>query len=175
VILELVGPALNPRHRSPLLAVSKRPVVGGLRDARYLDVYAAHGFDEIVAALGYGSYFVKEYFLNFFTLNNDIIIDPATGITEIHEGRQTRWEIDIVGTGVDTMPGGRLHRGGEWFGDQTFMMTHGDDVADIDVGVLAAFHRGHGNFATVTAVRPPPDSAGWFSTATATESQVYGS
>jgi len=134
----------------PMVEIGGKPILWHI-----MNIYAWHGFDEFVVALGYRGDFIKEYFLNFFALNNDITIDLVSGTTEIHEGRQPRWKIDLVDTGVDSMTGGRLGRCKDWLGSKTFMMTYGDGVADIDLRALAAFHREHGKLATVTAVRPP--------------------
>lgn len=120
-----------------------------------LNIYSAHGFNEFVLALGYKGEVVKEYFLNFFALNNDITVDLRTGSTTVHDGRQPTWRVHLVDTGLESQTGGRLRRLREWVGNETFMMTYGDGVADVNINELVAFHRAHGKFATVTTVRPP--------------------
>jgi glucose-1-phosphate cytidylyltransferase len=109
-----------------------------------------------VIALGYKAEVIKEYFLNFYALNNDISIDLSSGKTIIHDGNQPKWKIHLVDTGLHTETGGRLKRLANWLGkNENFMFTYGDGVADVDLHALLDFHKAHGKLATVTAVRPP--------------------
>jgi glucose-1-phosphate cytidylyltransferase len=121
-----------------------------------MSTYAAYGINEFVIALGYKGEVIKEYFLNFYAINNDITIDLATGKTDIHDGNQPNWKIHLVDTGLYTQTGGRLKRLRYWLReDETFMFTYGDGVADIDLNALLKFHKSHGKLATVTTVRSP--------------------
>jgi glucose-1-phosphate cytidylyltransferase len=121
-----------------------------------LNIYAAFGVDEFIVALGYRGEVIKEYFLNFFALNNNISLDLANGTTTVHQGNQPRWRVHLVDTGLHTQTGGRLKRLARWLGDdRTFMMTYGDGVADVNVRALLKFHESHGKLATLTTVRPP--------------------
>jgi glucose-1-phosphate cytidylyltransferase len=121
-----------------------------------MNTYACYGIDEFIIALGYKGEVIKEYFLNFYALNNDITLDLATGGTVVHDGRQPRWKVHLVDTGAATQTGGRVRRLARWLGeDRTFMMTYGDGVADVDIRALLRFHESHGKLATVTTVRPP--------------------
>src|SRR4051812_5896561 len=121
-----------------------------------LNLYAAHGFEEFVIALGYKGEVIKEYFLNFFALNNDISIDLRSGDTKVHRGKQPPWLVHLIDTGHDTQTGGRLKRLPSPFQtDGTFMMTYGEGLSNIDIRALLAFHKAHGKLATVTTVRPP--------------------
>ena len=121
-----------------------------------MNIFSCYGITEFIIALGYRAEFVKEYFLNFYALNNNITVDLATGGTTIHEGSQPRWKVHLVDTGLQTQTGGRVKRLEKWLGDdQTFMMTYGDGVADVDIRSLIKFHQSHGKLATVTTVRPP--------------------
>jgi glucose-1-phosphate cytidylyltransferase len=135
----------------PMVEIGGKPILWHL-----MNIYACHGFDEFVIALGYRGEFIKEYFLNFYALNNDITIDLAKGATTVHHGRQPHWKVHLVDTGVTTQTGGRVKRIGEWLGsDRTFMMTYGDGLANVDLRALVRFHESHGRLATVTTVRPP--------------------
>jgi len=135
----------------PMVEIGGKPILWHI-----MNIYAAHGVDEFIIALGYKAEMIKEYFLNFFALNNDISVDLATGKTTIHDGNQPRWKVHLVDTGPNTQTGGRLKRLGAWLEpDETFMFTYGDGVADIDLKALLAFHRSHGKLATVTTVRTP--------------------
>src|SRR5262245_44342494 len=122
-----------------------------------VNIYSAHGINEFIVALGYKAEIVKDYFLNFYALNNDISLTLATGKTTLHKnGNQSDWEVHLVDTGLYTQTGGRLKRLREWLrGEETFMLTYGDGVADLNIGSLLAFHRSHGKLATVTTVRSP--------------------
>jgi glucose-1-phosphate cytidylyltransferase len=121
-----------------------------------MNIYAAHGISEFIIAAGYKAEVIKEYFLNFYAINNDITIDLATGNTVIHSGNQPNWKIHIVDTGLYTQTGGRLRRLRKWVEkEENFMFTYGDGVADININELLAFHKSHGKLATVTTVRSP--------------------
>lgn len=121
-----------------------------------MNIYAAFGVDEFIVALGYRGEVVKEYFLNFYALNNAISLDLANGRTTVHEGNQPRWRVHLVDTGANTQTGGRVKRLAKWLGDDpTFMLTYGDGLADVNIRALLKFHENHGRLATVTTVRPP--------------------
>ena len=121
-----------------------------------MNIYAAQGLNEFIIALGYKGEVIKEYFLNYYAINNDISIDLATGKTTIHDGHQPPLKVHLVDTGLYTQTGGRLKRLKSWLRpDETFMFTYGDGVTDLDVRALLAFHHSHGKLATVTTVRSP--------------------
>jgi glucose-1-phosphate cytidylyltransferase len=139
--------AIRPK---PMVEVGGKPILWHI-----LNIYAAHGFREFVLALGYKGESVKEYFLNFYALNNDLTVDLTAGQTRVHGGNQPAWKVHLVDTGLPTQTGGRIKRLRSHLEGGTFMLTYGDGVADVDLGKLLAFHRDHGQLATVTAVRPP--------------------
>lgn len=121
-----------------------------------MNIYAAGGVTEFIIALGYKGELIKEYFLNFYALNNDITVDLASGGVTVHDGQQPNWKVHLVDTGLHTQTGGRLGRLKDWIGEnETFMATYGDGVGNIDVAALRAFHEAHGKRATVTTARPP--------------------
>jgi glucose-1-phosphate cytidylyltransferase len=135
----------------PLVEIGGKPILWHI-----MNIYACHGVDEFIIALGYKGEVIKEYFLNFFAINNDISIDLASGDTVIHQGNQPSWKVHLVDTGLHTMTGGRLARLRDWLGkDETFMFTYGDGVADVDLRAALEFHKSHGRLATVTTVRAP--------------------
>lgn len=134
----------------PMVEIGGKPILWHI-----LNIYSAYGFNEFVLALGYKGEAVKEYFLNFYALNNDLTVDLADGKSEIHEGKQPDWKINLVDTGPNTMTGGRIKRLQSWIGNETFMATYGDGLADISISALVAFHKSHGKIATLSAVRPP--------------------
>jgi glucose-1-phosphate cytidylyltransferase len=134
----------------PMVEIGGRPILWHI-----MHIYAAHGFREFVIALGYKAEVVRSYFLHYHYLGRDFSINLADGATTMH-GRGTEdWLVHLVYTGGETQTGGRLRRLRAWLGDEPFLMTYGDGVADVDVTALVDFHRNHGKLATVTAVRPP--------------------
>jgi len=134
----------------PMVEIGGKPILWHI-----MKIFATYGVNEFVIALGYKSDVIKEYFLNFYAINNDITVDLSSGKTTIHEGKQPDWKIHLVDTGLGTMTGGRLKRVRKWLGDEPFYFTYGDGVADINLHALLEFHRSHGMLATVTTVRPP--------------------
>lgn len=134
----------------PMVEIGEHPILWHL-----MNFYAAQGMREFVLALGYKGEMIKEYFLNFYALNNSLTIDLRSGETKIHEGPVPDWRVHLVDTGLHTQTGGRIRRAREWIGNETFMATYGDGLSNVDVNKLLAFHRAHGGLATLTAVRPP--------------------
>jgi glucose-1-phosphate cytidylyltransferase len=135
----------------PMVEIGGKPMLWHI-----MNIYGAFGIREFVLALGYKAEIIKEYFLNFYALTNDISIDLGSGKTVIHDGNQPKWTVDLVDTGLYTQTAGRLKRLGKWLnGDETFMLTYGDGVADLNVASLLNFHKSHGRLATVTTVRSP--------------------
>jgi glucose-1-phosphate cytidylyltransferase len=135
----------------PMVEIGGKPILWHI-----MNIYAAHGINEFIIALGYKAEVIKAYFLNFYALNNDISIDLASGATTIHDGNQPEWKIHLVDTGLYTQTGGRLKRLHKWLEqDETFMFTYGDGVADLDVTALLEFHNSHDKLATVTTVHSP--------------------
>jgi glucose-1-phosphate cytidylyltransferase len=138
-------------HRpKPMIELGGKPILWHI-----MSIYAAAGFDDFVVACGYKSEMIKEYFHNFFIHNSDYIVHLRDGAREVLTPTGIDWHVAVVDTGLETMTGGRLRRLRPWLGDETFLATYGDGLADIDIRRLVAFHRAHGRLATVTAVRPP--------------------
>jgi glucose-1-phosphate cytidylyltransferase len=120
-----------------------------------MKIYAAQGFNEFIIALGYKGEVIKRFFLDYPHLNADLSISLGTGEVTVHNRALDNWTVHLVDTGVQTITGGRIKRLASWLGNETFMLTYGDGVADIDLAALVEFHRKHGKLATVTAVPPP--------------------
>jgi len=136
----------------PMVEVGGKPILWHI-----MKIYACHGITEFIIALGYKAEFVKDYFLSFYAINNDLTIDLGSGATTIHKnGDQTNWKVHLVDTGLHTQTGGRLKRLRHWLGEnETFLFTYGDGVTDLDIRSLLEFHQRHGKLATVTTVRSP--------------------
>ena len=135
----------------PMVEIGGKPILWHI-----MSIFAAHGVTEFVVALGYRGEVIKEYFHNFYAINNDISIDLATGKTTVHDGNQPSWTIHLIDTGLHAQTGGRLKRLKQFLGDdETFLFTYGDGVADLDIKAVLKFHHSHGKLATVTTVRSP--------------------
>lgn len=135
----------------PMVEIGSKPILWHI-----MNIYAAHGITEFIIAAGYKAEVIKEYFLNFYAINNNITIDLAKGKTVVHDGKQPKWTVHIIDTGLNTMTGGRLKQLKPWLEDEEdFMFTYGDGLADIDIKALLAFHKSHNKLATVTTVRTP--------------------
>ena len=135
----------------PMVEIGGKPILWHI-----MNIHAAHGITEFVVALGYKGEVIKEYFLNFYAINSDISISLSSGKTTIHDGNQLKWTVHLVDTGQSTQTGGRVKRLQKWLkDDDTFMLTYGDGVADINLKALLEFHRSHGKLATMTSVRSP--------------------
>ncbi|MFZ5816092.1 MAG: glucose-1-phosphate cytidylyltransferase [Bacillota bacterium] len=139
--------SLRPK---PMVEIGGKPILWHI-----MNIYSAFGYEEFVLALGYKGEIIKDYFRNFYALNNDLTVDLGSGEVQVHHGRQPSWRVHLVDTGIHTQTGGRVKRLQSWVGDATFMLTYGDGVADVNLKQLVAFHKAHGKLATVTAVRPP--------------------
>ncbi len=134
----------------PMVEVGGRPLLWHI-----LKHYARHGHTEFVIALGYKAEIIKEYFLNYHPLSGDITVDLASGEVTVRQRAADDWTVHLIDTGVATQTGGRLLRLREILGEERFMLTYGDGVANVDIGALIAFHAAQGRLSTVTAVRPP--------------------
>lgn len=135
----------------PMVEIGGKPILWHI-----MNIYSAQGVNEFLIAVGYKAEMIKEYFFNFYAINNDITVDLNSGKTIIHDGNQPPWIIHVVDTGLHTQTGGRLKRLKKWIAnDEIFLFTYGDGVADINVGELLSFHRSHGKLVTVTTVRAP--------------------
>ncbi len=134
----------------PMVEIGEKPILWHI-----MNFYAAYGYREFIVALGYKGEVIKHYFANFLALNNSLTIDLASGELTVHADAKPDWKVHLVDTGRLTQTGGRIKRLEPWIGDETFMATYGDGLADVDLAALLEFHRAHGKLATVTAVRPP--------------------
>jgi glucose-1-phosphate cytidylyltransferase len=139
--------AVKPK---PMVEIGGRPMLWHI-----MTHYARYGFKEFCIALGHKGDVIKQYFRDYALLNGCLTVDLATGRMESKDKQIEDWTIHLVPTGLDTLTGGRVKRLQPVLGNETFMLTYGDGVADIDIRALLAFHRANSRIATVTAVRPP--------------------
>jgi glucose-1-phosphate cytidylyltransferase len=134
----------------PMVEIGGKPIMWHI-----LKIYSAHGINDFVICLGYKGYVIKEYFANYFLHMSDVTFDMSRNHMEVHQNSVEPWRITLVDTGEHTMTGGRLRRIRTYLGDDDFCFTYGDSVGDVDITAAIAFHRAHGQLATVTAARPP--------------------
>jgi glucose-1-phosphate cytidylyltransferase len=134
----------------PMVEVGGRPILWHI-----MHLYAAHGLNDFVLALGYKAEMVRSYFLSYHAVARDLTVHLADGKATTHGSAREDWTIHMIDTGLDTQTGGRLRKLREWIGNEPFCLTYGDGVSNIDIGRLITFHEAHGKLATVTAVRPP--------------------
>jgi glucose-1-phosphate cytidylyltransferase len=120
-----------------------------------MKIYAAHGFQEFVIALGYKGELIKDYFLKYRMHRSSLTVRLCSGEVTVHDGECEDWIVHLLDTGLHTQTGGRVKRVATFLDVDTFMLTYGDGVANVDIQRLLAYHRAHGRLATVTAVRPP--------------------
>jgi glucose-1-phosphate cytidylyltransferase len=116
--------------------------------------YSHHNFKNFVIALGYKAEVIKKYMVDYCSLNSNLTVNVQTGAFEMHGGVKPDWNVDLIDTGLNTNTGGRIKRLAPYMGNETFMLTWGDGVTDLNLHDLIAFHRSHGKLATLTAVRP---------------------
>ena len=134
----------------PMVEIGGKPILWHI-----MNIFSAGGIDQFCIACGYKSEVIKEYFHNFDIYHSDLQIDMRNGNINHINKKSRSWIIDLIDTGPSTMTGGRIKRLKSFIGNETFMMTYGDGVADVDVSRIVEFHKAHGKLATITAVRPP--------------------
>src|SRR5690606_378567 len=134
----------------PLVEIGGRPILWHI-----MKHYAYYGFKEFVIALGYKGDAIKRYFLDYSNLNGSMTIDLSSGKVDVYATDKPDWVIHLIDTGLETNTGGRVKRLKPWLQDETFLLTYGDGVSNIDLHKLVEQHRANGTIATVSAVRPP--------------------
>lgn len=139
--------SLRPK---PMVEIGGIPVL-----VHIMSIYHNHGYNDFLVACGYKGECIKEYFANFQIRNSDWSLNLRHGIKKVVRAHLPDWNVAPIDTGAKTMTGGRIRRLESFIGNETFMATYGDGVADIDINKLVDFHKSHGKLATVTAVHPP--------------------
>ena len=135
----------------PMIEIGGRPLLWHI-----MKLYAHSGIDEFIILLGYRGYMVKEYFANYVLHSSDVTIDARRNSIDYHQSQAEPWRITLVDTGEATMTGGRLRRARPFLDPgETFCLTYGDGLSNVDIAASIAFHKGHGKQATLTAVVPP--------------------
>jgi glucose-1-phosphate cytidylyltransferase len=133
----------------PMVEIGERPILWHI-----MKMYSHFGFRDFIVCLGYKGYVIKEYFSNYFLHMSDVTFDMRDNSMQVHQNAAEPWRVTLVDTGPETQTGGRIKRVSEYVDDETFMLTYGDGVADVDIAKLVDFHRAHSKLATITAVQP---------------------
>lgn len=132
----------------PMVEIGGKPIIWHI-----MKIYSHYGFNDFIICLGYKGYMIKEYFLHYFMHMSDVTIDLKKNSVKVHSTASEPWKITLLDTGLETMTGGRLKRIQKYVGNETFLMTYGDGVGDINIKEVAKFHRHAKKLATVTAVQ----------------------
>jgi glucose-1-phosphate cytidylyltransferase len=133
----------------PMIKVGGKPILWHI-----MQTYANFGHKDFYVALGYKAEVIKEYFLNYRALNSDFVVNLSSGKVTPHQVDEVDWRVTLVNTGENSMTGGRVKRMKSFMANETFLLTYGDGVANIDISALLNVHRSHGKMVTMTAVRP---------------------
>lgn len=133
----------------PMVEVGGRPMLWHI-----MKIYSAHGYNDFVVLLGYKGYYIKEFFANYFLHQSDVTIHLDSGKMEIHNNSSEPWKVTLLDTGLNTMTGGRIKRAKDFIGNDPFMLTYGDGVADVDITALVEYHKAHGKKVTMTSIQP---------------------
>lgn len=134
----------------PMVEIGSQPILWHI-----MKIYAAHGVNEFIVCCGYKGHVIKEYFANYAMQTADVCFDLSTNQMTLLGRRTEPWKVTLVDTGPNTMTGGRLKRVRDYVGDDTFCMTYGDGVSDVNISEAIRFHTAHRRKATLTAVQPP--------------------
>jgi glucose-1-phosphate cytidylyltransferase len=119
-----------------------------------MKIYSQYGYNEFIICLGYKGYFIKEYFANYFLHQSDLTIDLKDNSRQIHNNASENWKITLVETGLNTMTGGRIKRIQKYVGNESFLLTYGDGLSNVNITNLVANHINSGKKCTVTGIRP---------------------
>lgn len=134
----------------PMVEIGGRPILWHI-----MMHYSYYGFRDFIIALGYKGEVIKKYMVDYCSLNSNLKVNLRSGTVEMNGGYRPDWNVELIDTGIPTNTGGRIKRLAPYLGNETFMLTWGDGVSDVNLHALLEFHRSHGKLATLTAVRPP--------------------
>ena len=131
----------------PMIEIGDKPILWHI-----MKYYSSYGFHDFIICLGYKQYIVKEFFSNYFLHTSDITFDMTKNTMEVHNNYSEPWRVTLVDTGLNTMTGGRIKRIKDYIDEESFMMTYGDGLSDVNLDKLLEFHKEHGKIATLTTV-----------------------
>ncbi len=133
----------------PMVEICGKPILWHI-----MKIYSTYGFNDFVILLGYKGYVIKEYFANYFLHQSDVTIDLKNNNIEVLNNSSEPWKVTLLDTGLNTMTGGRIKKAKKVIGNETFMLTYGDGVGNIEIGKLLEFHKNHGKTITMTSAQP---------------------
>lgn len=135
----------------PMIEIGEKPILWHI-----MKLYSYYGYNEFIICAGYKQNFIKQYFADYYLYNSDITFDFRTGNNDmvVHNNVSEPWKVTIVDTGLNTMTGGRIKRVRDYIGNETFLMTYGDGLSDVNIDKLVEFHQKQGSLCTLTAVQP---------------------
>ncbi len=133
----------------PMIEIGGKPILWHI-----MKMYSNHGLNDFVILLGYKGYIIKEYFANYFLHQSDVTFDMTTNKMEIHNNSSEPWKVTLIDTGENSMTGGRIKRAAKYIGNETFLLTYGDGVSDVNISEAIAFHKIHKKAITMTSVQP---------------------
>lgn len=134
----------------PMVEIGGKPILWHI-----MKIYQKHGFNEFIICLGYKAQSIKEYFLNYYLYNSDVTIDLEKNNVNVHYSNSENFKVTLVDTGLNTNTAGRIKKIKQYLDGETFMLTYGDGVADVDLKKLLLFHKDHGKFVTLTSIQTP--------------------
>ncbi len=134
----------------PMVEIGGKPILWHI-----MKIFSYYGYNEFIVCLGYKGYLIKEYFAHYFLHEADITFDFTMSNQQlVHNHHAEAWKVTLIDTGLNTMTGGRIKRVKDYIGNESFMMTYGDGVSDVNINKLVEYHKKHGKLATVTSVQP---------------------
>jgi len=132
----------------PMIEIGERPILWHI-----MKIYSSYGFNDFIICLGYKAYIIKEYFADYYLHTSDVTFDLSCNSMTVHNNNSEPWKVTLVDTGLETMTGGRIRRIQPYIGSETFLLTYGDGVSDVNLSELVRFHQSHEKTMTVTAIR----------------------
>lgn len=132
----------------PMVEIGGKPILWHI-----MKIYSFYGFNEFIVLTGYKSHIIKDYFVNYYQQYSDITVDMQTNSVEIHRMQVEPWKVTMLYTGQDTMTGGRIKKAQRYIGNETFLLTYGDGVCDVDIGEIVKSHKASKKIATMTAIQ----------------------
>ena len=133
----------------PMVEIGGKPILWHI-----MKIYSSFGFNDFVILCGYKGYMIKSYFANYYRHMADMTVDMENNTIEYHKNNAEPWKVTLIDTGLDTMTGGRIRKVKDFIGDEPFMLTYGDGIANININELLKFHNNHGKAITMTSVQP---------------------
>ena len=134
----------------PMIRIGGKPILEHI-----MGIYSKYGYEDFYLALGYKAEIIKEYFYNYEFINSDFKVNLKSGVKKFYQENSKDWNVNLINTGINTMTGGRLKRLKKYLGNDTFLLTYGDAVTDLNIRRVVNYHKEHGRLVTVTGVRPP--------------------